>query len=140
MKRALYFTLLLLPLFAFKCSESVSGGADELNSNTKWVLQKFGVESVMMPDGAKVPHLSFDVNEKKLNGFGGCNNFFGSFFLKGDQINVSELGSTKMYCENTGAIEDRLMVALRNSNTYKVKDGVLTLLQDRDQLLEFKAE
>ncbi len=140
MKRALYLMLLLLPLLAFKCSESVSGGAEELNSNTKWVLQKFGAEQVMMPDGAETPHMSFDLNEKKLNGFGGCNNFFGSFFLKGDQMNISELGSTKMYCEATGAIEDRLMVSLRNANTYQVKDGILTLLQDKDPLLEFKAQ
>jgi len=140
MKRAIYFTLLLLPLFAFKCSESVSSGADELNSNTKWVLEKFGEESVVMPDGMETPYMSFDLNEKKLNGFGGCNNFFGNFFLKGDQLNISELGSTKKYCESTAAVEDRLMVTLRSANAYKVKDGVLTLLQDSDEVAQFKAE
>ena len=132
--------LLLLPLFAFKCSESVSGGAEELNSDTKWMLEKFGEESVVMPDGMKMPYLSFDLNEKKLNGFGGCNNFFGNFFLNGDRMNISELGSTKKYCESTAAIEDRLMVALRSANNYKVKDSVLTLMQDGDAVAQFKAE
>lgn len=140
MKRAIYFTLLLLPLFAFKCSESVSGGADELNSDTKWVLEKFGEESIVVPDGVDNPYLKFDLKEKQVNGFGGCNNFFGNFFIKGDMLNISELGSTKKYCENSAPLEDRLMVALRSANAYKVRDGVLTLLQDRDAVVQFKAE
>jgi len=140
MKRLLYFALLLLPLFAFKCSESVSGGADELNSNTKWVLEKFGDETAQVPEGVETPYLKFDLNEKKLNGFGGCNNFFGNFFIKGDMLNISELGSTKKYCENSAPLEDRLMVALRAANTFKVKDSVLTLLQDSDEVAQFKAE
>lgn len=42
--------------------------------------------------------IRFDVNTKKVNGNGGCNNFFGTYTSENDQISFSALGSTKIAC------------------------------------------
>ena len=37
--------------------------------------------------------------DNSLNGFGGCNSFFGPYELTGDEIKIGPLGSTMMACE-----------------------------------------
>jgi len=39
------------------------------------------------------------MKDGSLSGFGGCNNFFGSYQLTGDEIKIDPLGSTMMACE-----------------------------------------
>lgn len=111
-----------------------------LNSGTRWVLEQLNGQAVEMPAGTETPNMQLNMNEKKLEGFGGCNNFFGNFFLDGDKVNISELGSTKKMCAATSKTEGDLMMALRNTEKYKLNDGILTLLQDDKVLAKFKAE
>lgn len=42
--------------------------------------------------------IQLDTETKKVTGNGGCNNIFGTFTPKGDEISFSALGSTKMAC------------------------------------------
>lgn len=54
----------------------------------------------------------------ELNGFGGCNNFFGTYELAGEEISVGPLGSTMMACENGLDQETTVLAALQQA--YKV--------------------
>ncbi len=54
-----------------------------------------------------------------LGGFGGCNNFFGSYELDGDEVKIGPLGSTMMACE-TGMDQEAVVLEALNS-AYQVE-------------------
>jgi heat shock protein HslJ len=58
---------------------------------------QFGMEDI-------VPTLSFS-SDGKVNGFAGCNKFFGSYKIDGRTIQVGEIGATRMHCEPTMELE-----------------------------------
>ncbi|KIA99581.1 hypothetical protein OA93_05370 [Flavobacterium sp. KMS] len=61
--------------------------------------------------------IKFDPATKKVSGNSGCNNFFGTYTLKGnDQIQFGNLGSTRMACldEKTSKIEQKVLSLLDN--------------------------
>ncbi len=53
-----------------------------------------------------------------LNGSAGCNNFFGSYEMNGEQIKIGPLGSTMMACEQGMNQEAILLAALQSA--YKI--------------------
>jgi len=66
-----------------------------------------------------------------VEGFGGCNNFSGSFTLKGDSITFGPLMGTMMACPDpAGTFEQQFMAALGASTKWAVSNGKLTLSND----------
>ncbi|KFF15034.1 META domain-containing protein [Flavobacterium hydatis] len=62
-------------------------------------------------------YIKFDPATKKVSGNSGCNNFFGTYTLKGnDQIQFSNLGSTRMACIDPEAskTEQKILSLLDN--------------------------
>jgi heat shock protein HslJ len=58
-------------------------------------------------NGSKIPAqntkeitLEFDKKNGKIRGLGGCNEYFGSYIKDSDKLNFSNIGSTKMECDN----------------------------------------
>jgi heat shock protein HslJ len=81
-----------------------------------------------------------------LTGFGGCNNYFGSYTLTGQTtqygktISISDLGSTKMYCAETSDLELTYLNLLRQTKTYSITTGSMLLTTgNADQLSYDKA-
>jgi heat shock protein HslJ len=68
--------------------------------------------------------------EGNVQGYGGCNRFFGGYRLEGDLITFSAIASTRRYCEETMAVEDALFMALGKVTKLKVSGEVLTLLSE----------
>jgi putative lipoprotein len=56
-------------------------------------------------------NISF-TEEGKVQGYGGCNRFFGSYQTAGYMITFSAIASTRRYCQETMAVEDALFMAL----------------------------
>ena len=50
-----------------------------------------------------------------VSGSGGCNNYSGGYTLNGDQISVSPLASTMMFCETGGQQETAYLAALQRA-------------------------
>ncbi len=84
--------------------------------------------------------IRFDTKNKKVSGNGGCNNFFGTYTAKADEIIFSALGSTKMACpdkettdtefkmlQHLSAATVRFDVAEQTLNFYK-NDKLIMLL------------
>lgn len=61
--------------------------------------------------------IQFDVTTKKVSGNSGCNNFFGSFTTKGDEISFAALGGTKMACLDKSAADTEKKMLNHLSNT-----------------------
>jgi heat shock protein HslJ len=81
--------------------------------------------------------LQFSEIDHKVSGFGGCNRFFGNYEQTGSGIKISGLGSTKMYCQETMAVEDKYFKALQEVQSYTHKGNSLYLLADNEVILEF---
>lgn len=81
--------------------------------------------------------IQFSAPHKEINGFAGCNRFFGNYELAGAAIKISGMGSTKMFCQDTMIVEDNYFKALGDVESYKLKGDKLFLLKDNSVILEF---
>lgn len=81
--------------------------------------------------------LSLD-EAQKINGFAGCNRFFGSYELSESKIQFSGIGSTKMFCQDKSATEDKYLKALSEVQSFRSGSGKLFLLAGEKTVLEFK--
>ena len=67
-----------------------------------------------------------DPATNRVSGYAGCNNFMGDFTLKdGNRISFSNLGSTKMACQDLSFNESDLLEAFELVNNYRIVDGIL---------------
>ena len=85
-------------------------------------------------------------NDGTLTGFGGCNNYFGSYTVTGQTskfgktITIGNLGSTQMYCAETSDLELTYLNLLRSTMAYSITNNQMLLTTDeRNQLSYDKA-
>ena len=103
-------------------------------TNIEWRLVELNGEDVSKIN----PPLTLSLDgAHKINGFAGCNRFFGSYELNESKIQFSGLGSTKMYCQEKSATEDKYLKALSEVESFLPKGGRLLLIS-KTVLLEFK--
>lgn len=97
----------------------------------KWVLLEMMGKQV--PEGMGTIYLQFGENGNSISGFGGCNNFFGSYELKpGGRINLSGLGRTQKFCQGLSEMEDALFKAFESVDNYSIsEDDMLSLNKAR---------
>ena len=85
-----------------------------------------GVETIivlMHEGGAQSGPNAWQVN--------GCNNFSGSYTVKGDSITIGPLMSTMMACPDpAGSFESQFLAALQKSTKWSVSAGTLDLRDD----------
>ncbi|HLS30093.1 MAG TPA: META domain-containing protein, partial [Flavobacteriaceae bacterium] len=80
-------------------------------------------------------------SENRIVGFGGCNNFFGTYNLtQPDKISFSPIGATKMACLTTTFNENDFFNVFEKVNNYKIRDQILTLFQDNQAVATLKAD
>ena len=89
-----------------------------------------GAEAVVTSETTPLVTAIFDA-EGNLTGFDGCNDYFTSYTVDGDQISISDaIGSTRMACESDALSEQsqQYYAALLASTTWSVSpDGTLEL-------------
>ncbi|MDO4781904.1 MAG: META domain-containing protein [Capnocytophaga felis] len=90
-----------------------------------WTLEKLDGNAVTQP---LKPNLNIHLQEKKINGIGGCNNYFGAITeLSQNTIQFGKIGATKKLCTEDN-IEMAYFTALSEVRAFKVNDGKLILL------------
>ena len=81
------------------------------------------------------PFIVFKMEDSSITGNGGCNSIFGKFLLtEKTLIKISDLGSTKMACDNM-ASEMRFFEALRSAENWTLKNDTLWLRNQNMQSL-----
>lgn len=76
------------------------------------------------------------LQDGQVNGYTGCNDFFGSYTLEGEALRFSPLGMTKRACtDERGPRELALVTALEQVTTYRIELNSLTLLDENGRLL-----
>lgn len=129
------FSFLLIIVILSGCSSGKSTTGGNSPDGTEWVLETMNSTSVISLDDNNVT-LKFD-GPGKISGKGSCNSFFGSYKLDGSALSFSEIGSTKMMCDNM-QIETDYFAALKKIDKYEIKSGKLQLLASTAVLLIFR--
>lgn len=66
--------------------------------NTYWKLMTLGGKTIETPEGAREIHIVLNSQDQRVSGFPGCNRMMGSYQLKGDKIDFSQMAGTMMAC------------------------------------------
>jgi heat shock protein HslJ len=128
MKRILLFIILIVSLGCKTQQVSIT--------NTEWKLVKLYDEDFSSLNPPIT--LKLDEAQKKINGFAGCNQFFGGYELNQSTLKFSNTGSTKMFCQDKSEIEDKYFKALGEVQSFKSESGKLFLITGEKTILEFK--
>lgn len=131
----------LIGIMLISCVKRDTGGNVPASINIEgpeWQLVEVGGARVSSLAGEKKPYIMFNPAERKATGFAGCNNFFGSYELKGSLLKFGPIGATRMFCEGlSGEMEMRFIEALEQTRTWELRDGTLLLLKDSEILARF---
>jgi len=106
-----------------------------------WKLIELNGHAIEKDTTSKEPRVIFKNKDYRVNGNGGCNNFFGNYKLEGaEKITISKIGSTRMACPNLKT-EQEFLEAMQTAKTYEVTSGMLILKgADEKVLAKFNAE
>lgn len=131
--RVIYLSLLILLLGG--CSGTSTLNPLSLLMGNKWELSSL-MGGTLSPEkfGTGLPSLSF-LEDGKLAGFAGCNNFSGGFSLEGTGIQLDPGAMTRMACPGTG--ESEFIAALGKVKNFKVGKDKLTLMDGASELMSF---
>ena len=78
----------------------------------------------------------FDQNER-LYGFAGCNNFNGSYKQRSNQLTVQPLVSTRKFCADSSALEQKFTQSLQSADRAEVNGDKLQLFRNNQMILQF---
>jgi heat shock protein HslJ len=146
-----YFFAILFALATQKCDDNktenlntVSQKNDENMTETPiqlhdiWALTHIKEEAIALdkyPNG--VPVLEIFIEEKKVGGFSGCNNYFASIEKLNDkEFKLGMIGATKMYC--MGVDEYVYFENIQKVTHFKIEKMQLFLFENEQLLLTFK--
>lgn len=108
-----------------------------------WKLTKIEnqtVTEVFQGDGARIPDMTFDLENRKITGLAGCNRFNTTYILTDNIINISPAVTTRMACPNLQG-EAKFLQNLRGELQISMPDSsTLRLVKDNEVVLEFKKE
>ncbi len=99
--------------------------------NTKWKL----ADDVR----GSVPTLA--IENGKVNGNAGCNNYFGEVTMNSDtgSLSAQNIGSTKKFCENMN-VENNFLQMLEQIDRYMVNGNTLELYKGNLLLMKFNKQ
>ena len=116
--------------YQFKELLSKVASADNSDLMKEWkVLKLKGLDQI-----ASAPTLVFQEKDNKLSGFAGCNNYFSTFNLSGNEIRFDKTGSTRKLCPDM-SVEDTFFKLLPEVARYEVVKKELYLYDKNDEVL-----
>lgn len=104
--------------------------------DTEWQLKSF------MDGKAKATgkaNLMMDSEKKRVAGSAGCNRYFGSYNVSGETIQFSQMGATKMMCQDMSE-EDHFFKYMQRVNRFQMEANQLILFKDNQPLMQFEAQ
>lgn len=107
-------------------------------TNNNWVLTSYGTDEAPIP---ALPDVTVNLifTEAGVNGFAGCNSYFGQFQYAIDQLTFSDVGSTLVACADAIMTQEGdYLDALRSATSYTINNGVLRITY-RDGVLTFNS-
>ena len=98
--------------------------------NTYWKLTEIDGEPVVTAPGQREMKLTLHIEENKVNGFGGCNSFFGTYTHDVGSIKFGPLAATRMFCPDSIDLESQFFKLLSGVTSYTITGQVLFFKDD----------
>ena len=114
-----------------------SPGTGTTLANTYWKLLSIDGAEVTTAQGAREAHLILRP-DFRVDGFGGCNSFSGTWQKEGDQLSVGPLLGTLMSCENI-EFESELLANFNGKIYAEIEGEILTVIGSNGSELIFRA-
>ena len=106
---------------------------------TTWKLAKMeAIPAKAIDAEADFFTLEFNAADTMVAGRTNCNRFFGKYELKGKELELKNLGMTRMACPDM-QYEDAFVKMLDEVDRFEIKGAELTLFDDHKALAVFKA-
>jgi putative lipoprotein len=91
---------------------------------TSWVAESIGGEPVAEGFAST---LTFEADDR-ISGSAGCNGYFGSWGLEGDEVVFGHIGATMMMCPDEQMEQERrFLEALNGTDRFRINAGKLEL-------------
>ena len=110
---------------------SLKSGDDMKNSsleNSKWELISLNQKEIKKVE--KVLNINFE--KERVFGNLGCNNFFGTYKSNKNSLEIGQVGSTMMMCQNMQTEQDFAKV-LQDVKTYKIDKNSLVFFDENSK-------
>ena len=131
-----YFAAAALLMMMAACG---SAGQDKKLEGTTWKLAKMeAIPAAAVGKEADFFTLEFNAADTMVAGRTNCNRFFGKYELKGKELELKNLGMTRMACPDM-QYEDAFVKMLDDVDRFEIKGSELTLFDDHKALAVFKA-
>ncbi|HAH60163.1 MAG: copper resistance protein NlpE N-terminal domain-containing protein [Lentimicrobium sp.] len=116
----------------YMLKKQVSGLTDASLTGKRWKLIEINGAPVDEDTGQEKPaFIEFSEEDNKVNGFAGCNHFFGNYELKeGNRITFSKIASTMMACPDLN-MEKELFKVFETADNYTIYEDELNLNKAR---------
>ena len=131
-----------------KFREKVGYGLGDAASSMFWKLfgsyllffytDIFGLPAAAVGKEADFFTLEFNAADTMVAGRTNCNRFFGKYELKGKELELKNLGMTRMACPEM-QYEDAFVKMLDEVDGYEIKGEELKFYDDKKLLAEFRA-
>ncbi len=121
---------------AVAAAASAAGKVETFNLvSTEWQLKDLAGSGVV--EGVR-PTLAFPEADK-VSGNGSCNRFFGPMQIKGNEIKLGPLGSTRMACPEAAMNQEtKYLAALQAAERYEWQDPYLLIFcKDLEKPMRF---
>jgi heat shock protein HslJ len=101
--------------------------------NIEWTLQSFDTGST--EDLTERGVFIIFAPDETLNGFGGCNNYSGSWKANGQGLTIGPIAATRMFCADTADLETQYFTALSSVSRWSVSGNQMLLDYDNGSLV-----
>lgn len=136
LKTCFLFSLLLFAACTARIQDMTT--EKDIIQDTYWMLVSLEGEDVQGPIDTRTAYVRFEEGKNKVNGYTGCNDFFGNYELNDDKVQLSGIGTTRMMCPGIEQ-ERRLLSVLERTDAYSISDYLLTLYSNGTAIATFRA-
>lgn len=87
---------------------------------THWKLTRLEDKPVILAEKQRETSLVLRTQQRRVTGFGGCNNLTGSYTLNGGELTFGKIAATRMACLQGMDTEGELFKALERVRAWKI--------------------
>ena len=135
MKKNILLYLFLITLMLSSCGGFSTGKREDLNG-TAWTLVSYN-GSALLPETAMTAFFK----SGEVNGSASCNHYFGSYEIKGYQIEIGSVGWTAMACMDPEGImeqEQQVMMLFSQAATFSIEGQGMQIITGTGEVMEFQ--
>ena len=107
--------------------------------NNVWVLKSLNDKKIFIPETGKEIFITFKSQGKQANGNAGCNTFYTSYTVVGNQLQFGPVARTEIFCKQQMDTENNFKKALEAAERFKIKGYKLYFYDATKIIASFEA-